>query len=140
MLRVTMTGDQPIKGTTLAEIGSVFAANTAGGPGLVWYEPVATYTGPMSFNWAVTDSVVTAAELTAGVTATSFRSGPVNYARHSIGHFIHHPTHHIIHNIIHVIHHVTHLINAPSNTPFTTSSTTSTASFATRVDHSRLSR
>jgi len=30
----------------------------AGGPALMWYEPVVTYSGPMSFTWAVTDSVV----------------------------------------------------------------------------------
>ena len=69
-----MPGGVPTRGAALAAVGAVFAADTAGGPGLVWYEPEVSYTGPVSFTWAVTDSAVPAAELAAGVTSTTFRS------------------------------------------------------------------
>ena len=57
LFQVTMPSGVPTKGAALAEVGSVFTADTAGGPALLWYEPVVTYSGPMSFTWAVTDSV-----------------------------------------------------------------------------------
>jgi len=44
-----MVDGEATKGAAMAAVESVFAADSAGGPGLVWYEPVATYSGPMSF-------------------------------------------------------------------------------------------